>query len=90
MFWNAMRYILEEELQIIACGINDLLPRLRKKSLWRLLNKIFCLSCTTFPWKLPHGATAGRLGQRGLESSWNAIERSMDQWRVQIGEENMS
>lgn len=81
--------ILEEELQIIACGINDLLlPIEKEESLeafkYDFLPQLYYIPLEASTWSDSREALAS-----GEESSWNAIERSMDQVRVQIGEENM-
>ena len=81
--------ILEEELQVIACGINELLlPIEKEESLeafkYDFLPQLYYIPLEASTWSDSREALAS-----GEESSWNAIERSMDQVRVQIGEENM-
>ena len=81
--------ILEEELQVIACGINELLLPIENEEpleafKYDFLPQLYYIPLEASTWSDSREALAS-----GEESSWNAMERSMDQVRVQIGEENM-
>ena len=81
--------ILEEELQIIACGINDLLLPIEKEESLEAFKYDFLPQLYYIPLEASTWSDSREALDSGEESSWNAIERSMDQVRVQIGEENM-
>jgi len=81
--------ILEEELQVIACGINELLLPIEKEESLEAFKYDFLPQLYYIPLEASTWSDSREALDSGEESSWNAIERSMDQVRVQIGEENM-
>lgn len=81
--------MLEEELKVMAYGMNQLLLPIEKEEALAAFKYDFLPQLYYIPLQASSWSVDGQALASGEESSWNNLERSLSQVTVQIGQENI-